>query len=67
MMQHFNDEMTERIMILENSVHEKDEIISTLATGRRFVDDIQAGIHQNLNPPVTVNQPPAALHVYSSA
>ena len=55
--------MTERIMILEKSVHEKDEIISTLTTGRRFLDDIQAGVHQHLNPPDTVDQPPVAPHV----
>ena len=32
---HFNDEMTERIMMLEKIVHEKDEIIFTLTTGQR--------------------------------
>ena len=57
MMEYFNVEMTERIMMLENLVHEKDELISTLTTGRRSLDDVQAGVHQHLNPPVTVDQP----------
>ena len=30
--------MTERIMVLEKSAHEKDETISTLTTGRKLLD-----------------------------
>ena len=55
--------MTERIMMLEKSVHDRDEIISTFTTERRVIDDVQAGVHQHLNPSVTVDQPPVALYV----
>ena len=63
-MVHFNIEMTERIMMLENLVQEKDELISTLITERRSLDDVQAGVHQHFNPHITVDQPPVAPHLF---
>ena len=51
--------------MLDKSVHDRDKIISTLTTRRRSLDDVQAGVHQHLNPPVTVDQP-VAPHFFPS-